>query len=175
MRSGALPWQRRAELAVCRGGSGDVATSLRQASAIATVSPMARHLWGRIHATAALAALEEDDAEEAVRSVRAAAGAAVRYGDCPSCSALLNPIAAQAFAELGDADAARGFAEAALGVAGSFDSSAWRAMAESAAASLGAAEGDARRRRKHFETAARLYERAGQPFWTGWARRQAAA
>jgi tetratricopeptide (TPR) repeat protein len=174
-RSGALPWQRRAELAVCCGGSSDVEALLRRASAIATVSPMARHLWGRIHATAAHAALEEGDAEKSIHSVRAAAGAAARYGDCPTCSALLNPTSARAYAAVGDAGAARGYAEAAVRVAGFFDSSAWRAMAESAAASLAAAEGDALRAREHFETAASLYERAGQPYWTEWSRRQAVA
>ena len=33
--------------------------ALRRASAIATVSPMARHMWGRIYATAAFAQIEQ--------------------------------------------------------------------------------------------------------------------
>jgi hypothetical protein len=92
---------------------------------------MAKHLWGRIHATAALAALEDGHSEAAVGSVREAAAAAVRYGDCPSCSALLNPIAAEAFAALG-MPRKRARAVAAAGVSDLFASSAWRAMAESA-------------------------------------------
>jgi tetratricopeptide (TPR) repeat protein len=162
-RSGALPWQRLGELSVCRGRPEEAEAYLRRASGIATVSPMARHLWGRIEATSAFAALEQGDPESAVRSVRAAARAAARYGDCPTCSALLNPVAAEAFAALDDRDSARDFADAASGVAGFFESSAWRAMAESAA---GSAEGDAAR---HAE-AARLYERAGQPYWADRAR-----
>jgi DNA-binding SARP family transcriptional activator len=49
-RSGALAWQRLAELFVCRGQLDEAAPPLRRASAIATVSPMAPHLWGRIYA-----------------------------------------------------------------------------------------------------------------------------
>ena len=118
-RSGALAWQRRAELAACRGAHDEVDAYLRQASGIATVSPMASHLWGRIHATAALAAVERGDPERAVLSVQAAAAAGARYGDCPTCSALLNPVAAEAFALLGDADNARDYADAAARVAAS--------------------------------------------------------
>ena len=161
----ALPWQRLAELAVCRGEQPEADALLRRAASIATVSPMAKHLWGRIHATAAFAALERADPESAARSVRAAAAAAARYGDCPSCSALLNPMAAEAFAALGDADGARAYAAAAARVSDVFDSSAWRAMAESAAASVAAVEGEPSRARERFEAAATLFERAGQPYW----------
>ena len=130
-RSGALPWQRLAELSVSRGEPDEADGLLRRASAIATVSPMAMHMWGRIHATAAFAQLEQGDPEAAARSVRAAAASAVRYGDCPSCSALLNPLAAEAFGALGDLEAARAHAEAATRIAAMFESSAWSAMAES--------------------------------------------
>jgi DNA-binding SARP family transcriptional activator len=164
-RSGALPWQRMAELTVSRGTPGDADGYLRRASAIATVSPMARHMWGRIHATAAFASLERGDPESAAGSVRAAAAAATRYGECPTCGALLNPVAAETFCALGDPDAARPYAEAAAGVAAMFQSSAWSAMAESAAASVARAEGDAEDAHARFEAAVRLYERAGQPFW----------
>jgi DNA-binding SARP family transcriptional activator len=164
-RSGALPWQRLAELAVCRGAPAEADAPLRRASGIATVSPMARHRWGRIYATAAFAQLEQGDPEAAVRSVRAAGAAAARYGDCPTCSALLNPIAAEALTALGDRDAAAGYAEAAAGVASLFASSAWRAMAESAAASVARANGDEPAAGKGFAAAAGLYERSGQPYW----------
>jgi DNA-binding SARP family transcriptional activator len=63
-RSGALPWQRLAELAVSRGEPGEADALLRRASTIATVSPMAMHMWGRIHATAAFAHLEHGDPEQ---------------------------------------------------------------------------------------------------------------
>jgi DNA-binding SARP family transcriptional activator len=171
----ALPWQRLAELAVCRGTPQDADAALRRASAIATVSPMAKHLWGRIHATAALAALERGNAHAAAQSVRAAAAAAARYGDCPSCSALLNPVAAEVFAVLGDSENARAHAETAVRVSETFDSSAWRAMAESAAASLAAAEDEPASARGHFEEAAALYERARQPYWAERSLAQAAA
>ena len=171
----ALPWQRLAELAVCRGKPEEAELHLRRAASIATVSPMAKHLWGRIHATAAFAALEERNPEAAAGSVRAAAAAAARYGDCPSCSALLNPMAAEAFAALGSRNDARAYAESAAVVAGVFDSSAWRAMAESAAGSAAKAEGEPARARAHFEAAASLYERGGQPYWVQRSLAQAAA
>jgi DNA-binding SARP family transcriptional activator len=174
-RSGALPWQRLAEVAVSRGAPADADALLRRATMIATVSPMAMHLWGRIHATAAFAHLERDEPEAAAGSVRAAAAAAVRYGDCPTCSALLNPLAAEAFAMLGDLDAARVYAGAAGHVAGMFASSAWSAMAASAAGSVALAEGEHSRARERFEDAAVLYERVGHTFWAQRSRRQAAA
>ena len=172
-RSGALPWQRRAELAACQGRFDDVHAHLRRASGIATVSVMASHLWGRIHATAAFAAMERGDPAAAVQSVQAAAAAAVRYGDCPTCSALLNPVAAAAYASLGDGDNARSYQDAAGRVAGYFSSSAWRAMAASAAASVSQLDGDKTRAREHFEEAAALYGKAGQPFWAERSARQA--
>ncbi len=164
-RSGALAWQRRAELAACRGVFDQTDGHLEQASSIATISAMASHLWGRIHATHAFAAVEQGDPDRAVRSVRAAAAAAARYGDCPSCSALLNPIAAEAFALLGDAASARVYADAAAHVATLFDSSAWRAMAESAAGSVAVADGDFDTAATSFDSAHTLYERARQPYW----------
>jgi DNA-binding SARP family transcriptional activator len=174
-RSGALAWQRLAELAVCRGTPDDADQYLRRASAIATVTPMAKHVWGRIYATYAFAQLELGDPEQAARSVRAASEAAARYGDCPTCSALLNPIAAEVASTLGDRDGAAAHAEAATAVAGMFDSAAWKAMAESAAASAATANGDLTRAREHSGLAAELYERAAQPYWRDRALAHAAA
>jgi DNA-binding SARP family transcriptional activator len=173
-RSGALPWQRRAELAASRGAFDDVSVCLREASAIATVSAMACHVWGRIYATAAFAAIEQGDAAEAVRFVEAAAAASARYGDCPTCSALLNPVASQAYAMLGDTASARAYADAAQQVAAMFNSSAWQAMAASAAGSAVLSNGDPVLARRHFEEARSRYEVAGQPYWTDRTRRLAA-
>ena len=173
-RSGALAWQRRAELAVCQGRLGDVDAYLRRAAGIATVSPMASHLWGRIHATAAFAAMERGDPAAAVHAVQAAAAAGARYGDCPTCSALLNPVAAEAFASLRDTENARYYRDAAGQVADYFSSSAWRAMAESAAGSVRVLEGDRADARDHFGTASELYAAAGQPFWAERLARQVA-
>ncbi|MGH3254793.1 MAG: BTAD domain-containing putative transcriptional regulator [Streptosporangiaceae bacterium] len=173
-RSGALAWQRRAELAVCQGRLADVDAYLRRASGIATVSPMASHLWGRIHATAAFAAMERGDPAAAVHAVQAAAAAGARYGDCPTCSALLNPVAAEAFASLQDTDNAHYYRDAASRVADNFSSSAWRAMAESAAGSVRILEGDRADARDHFGTASELYAAAGQPFWAERLARQVA-
>src|SRR5262249_20634328 len=67
-RSGALPWQRRGELAACRGDFAEAEIHLRRASGIATVSAMAPHLWGRIYAVRAFVAVEQGDAQRAVRA-----------------------------------------------------------------------------------------------------------
>jgi tetratricopeptide (TPR) repeat protein len=172
-RSGALPWQRRAELAACRGSFEEVDDHLRRAAGIATVSAMASHTWGRIYATWAFAANERGEPARAMEAIRSAAAAAVRYGDCPTCSALLNPVAAHAYAALGDLDGACFHAHAAALVASNFTSSAWRAMAEEAAGSRSLAEGDRRAARDHFVEAGTLYERAGQPYWASRSSREA--
>ena len=164
-RTGGLPWQRRAELAACTGEHDESRGHLREAAARATVSPMAAHLWGRIHATAAFSAVEQGQWERAVRSVQAALAARTRYGDCPSCSAMLNPIAAEAYGCIGDPESARTYAEAAAGVAQMFASSAWQAMAESAAGSVAVAEGEPERAVRNFTRARELYDAAGQPYW----------
>ena len=164
-RSGALPWQRRAEVAVCRGQFADVEAHLREASAIATVSPMALHMWGRIYATHAFSALQQHDVESAVRAVHDAAAAAARYGDCPSCSALLNPLAAEGFAAKTDSATAATYAHAAKQVASMFASAAWRAMADAAQGSADLARGDVIAAQSSFEAAAEGFSRAGQPYW----------
>ena len=169
--SGALPWQRRAEAAVSVGDYVEAESALRRAAAIATVSPMAAHVWGRIYATRAFAALERGDRDRAVAAVRAASAAAVRYGECGSCSALLNPIAAEAFAVVGDHESAQAYAGSATQVAGMFASSAWSAMSQAAAAWAAYADGDMDTARERLTAAAVLYRQAGQPYWADRAER----
>jgi len=165
-RSGGLPWQRLGEVAVYRGDAAAASAAIAKGMAIATVSPMASHLWGRLYATSAFDALERGDPQAAIAAVHNAEAAAVRYGDCPSCGAMLHPIAAEAFASCGVAEGAARHAAAARRVAESFQSSAWQAMAETAIADAAQAAGDVAAARQHLETAADLYDKAGQPFWT---------
>ena len=172
-RSGALPWQRRAEVAVCRAAYDDAEDYVRTATGIATVSRMASHLWGRIYAVRAFAALEQGDPERAVRAVQDAAAAGARYGDCPTCSALLNPLAAEAFASVGEPAMACSYAEAAESVALVFASAAWQAMAETALGSAAAARGDLKTATERFEAASDRYTVAGQPYWANRSSRQA--
>ncbi|GIF18686.1 DNA-binding SARP family transcriptional activator [Actinoplanes tereljensis] len=164
-RSVALPWLRRAELAAYVGEHDEARVFLKRATAIATVTPMARHAWARLHATAALAAMERDDPEAAIRSVRASQTAAARYGDCPTCSLLLYPVGAWAFATAGDATAAAALVEPAAQLAGSLTSSAWRAMAGTAAAWAAVAAGDQALARTRFVSAADAFAQAGHVFW----------
>ncbi len=168
--SGALPWQRLAELAVLRGNSDEARDHLRRATAIAAVSPMSSHLWGRIYAVAALDALERGEPGHALERVRAATRAAAGHGECPSCSALLHPIAAEAHALVGDTRSAVERAEAAALFAEGRGSSAWQAMAETAAAAVALADGDSITAEQLFRVAAGLYDSAGQPFWAARAR-----
>ncbi|WP_202234297.1 BTAD domain-containing putative transcriptional regulator [Actinacidiphila reveromycinica] len=164
-RSVALPWIRRAELAACEGDHDGAASYLKRATAIATVTPMARHAWARLHGTAALAALERGEPEGAIRAVRATQAAAARHGACLTCSALLNPVGAQVLAQVGDREGAHALASAAAQLADSFESSAWSAMAESTAASAALADGDRLLARERFQSAAALYRKAGHTFW----------
>jgi DNA-binding SARP family transcriptional activator len=173
-RSGALPWQRRAEAAVSTGDHAAAGAALRRAASIATVSPMAAHVWGRIHATRAFGALESGDPEGAMTAVRAAGTAAARYGDCASCSALLNPVAAEACALVGDRESAHAHADAAGQVAAMFASAAWSAMAETAAAWAAYADGDGDVAHGRFTAAAALYRQARQPYWADRAARASA-
>lgn len=87
---------------------------------------------------------------------------------------MLNPVAAEAFAALGDQESAAAHARAAEQVASMFASAAWRAMAESARGSLAVAEDDPGAARGLFLSAAELYDRARQPFWVARSRLQAA-
>jgi DNA-binding SARP family transcriptional activator len=164
-RSGALPWQRRAELTASCGRYDESEAAFLRAVAIATVSPMASHMWGRIHATRAFSALEQGDPERAASAVRAASAAAVRYGSCATCGALLNPVAAEAYAALGDAGSARAYATSAEDVGAIFASAAWSAMADSAAAWAAYAAGDLETATTRRASAAALYRQAGQPYW----------
>ena len=169
-RTVALPWLRRAELAACVGDHAEATAYLKRATAIALVTPMARHAWARLHATAALAASERGEPDAVIRAVRASRSAAARYGDCPTCSALLNPVGAQAYAELGDVVGARTLAVSAAAFAGSFASPAWTAMADSAAAQAAVAAGDEAGAQELFRAAAEGYESVGQTFWAERAR-----
>ncbi|MFD5086859.1 BTAD domain-containing putative transcriptional regulator [Kitasatospora sp. NPDC058406] len=174
-RSGALPRQRLAEYAAARGDSADAATHLRLGTAAAESAPSAaaRHAVGRLYATAALDAVERGEPGEAVRAAHAAAASAALRGECPTCTALLYPVAAEAFAALGDPAGAAEHAAAARRVAARSAGSAWRAMAESALGSLAAARGDPRGARARHLAAAALYERARQPYWAARAKARA--
>lgn len=174
-RSGGLPWQRLGEVAASRGDFTGAQAAVTKGMAIATVSGMACHLWGRLYATSAFVALEQGDPMAAITAVRGAEAAAARYGDCPTCSAQLHPMAAEAYAACGDARAAGRHAQAATATAACFPSSAWSGMAEYAHGAAAAAAGALDLARGHFETAASLFDRASHVLWAERSRRRAAA
>jgi DNA-binding SARP family transcriptional activator len=158
-----LPWQRLAEIAVCRGESPE--EYLRHGRSIATVSPMAPHAWGRLYATEGLDALERSDPAGALRAVEGAATAASRYGECPGCCSMLHPVAAEAYAAAGDPDAAAGHAEQAERLAGRWQSTAVRAMAETAWGSAALALDEPQEAASRFLSASKMYAELGHPFW----------
>jgi hypothetical protein len=97
------------------------------------------------------------DPAERARVLRSRANLAWESGDI---------TAAQRYAEgARDAASARAYAASAEQVGQMFASSAWQAMAESAAGSLALAEGDAVAARDRFTAAHQLDLRAGQPYW----------
>src|SRR5438552_5446326 len=117
-----------------------------------------------MHATAVFAAVEQGDSERAVRSVQAAAAAAARYGDCPTCSALLNPVAAEAFALLADPESARVTPTrppAWLRRSAVRRGARWPTPPRGSAA---VAAGDAPAARRHFGSARERYALAGHRF-----------
>ena len=174
-RSGGLPWQRLAEVAASRGDFDRAHDAATRGMAIATTSPMARHLWGRLYATLAYLELERGDPEAAVLAIKNAEAAAARYGDCPTCSGLLHPMAAEAYASCGNAEAAARHARTAINTAEAFKGSAWSAMAASAMSDASRAAGDVGAARRQLEEAAVLYERASHELWAGRARRRLVA
>ncbi|WP_433828953.1 hypothetical protein ACQP2E_06530 [Actinoplanes sp. CA-015351] len=161
----ALPWLRRAELAACIGDHAEAAALLERATAIATETPMPRHAWARLHATAAFAAMERGSASDAIRSVRAVQSAAARHGECPTCSAVVNPVGAQAYALVGAVDSAQALAVSAERLAGLFPGSGWSAMADSAGGWALLAAGDGVGAGVRFRSAAAGYAEAGHRFW----------
>lgn len=160
---GALSCQRLAELAVYRGQPG-AEEYLRQGFELAKQSLLAAHLIGRLYATAALEALEQDEPARAAATVEEASLAAEQYGTCTACSALLYPVGAAAYAQLGQVAAAQQYARQAAEVAERWQSRSWQAMAEYALGAAATAEGDVQRARRNFLSAAEIFEEIGQVF-----------
>ena len=159
----ALVQQRLAELTVYRGGRG-AADHLRRGFELAHRSLLAAHLFGRLYATDALAALERGEADRAAATVEEALEADRRFGSCASCSALLYPVAAEAYARLGLVEAARHYAQVAADLAERWQSQSWRAMADHALGSAAWAAGDLPEAQRRLLAAAATFERIGQRF-----------
>jgi len=156
----ALASQRLAELAVYRGDADSAGRHLERGLALAVEGPLPEHLLSRLYATMALNALEMDDPEAACEALEAAARAAAQYGACPPCEALLHPVAAEAYAAVGDLDRAQSHAAAAE-QAGTWGSDAWLAMAAVARAAVAPSRGEAA---QQLADAAATFARIGQPF-----------
>lgn len=158
----ALTWQRLGELATYRGDSDTTDECVRRGVELAAEASMASHLMRRLYATAVLNALEQGNATLAMGFLEAAAEATERYGDCPTCSALLHPVAAETYALVGDSERAEDHAQRAEQVAGYWESGAWRAMAEAATGAAIRARGQPASHR--LLAAATGFDDVDQPF-----------
>jgi tetratricopeptide (TPR) repeat protein len=158
----SLTWQRLGELAAHRGDAAAADEGVRRGLGLAVEASMASHLMRRLYATATLNALEQGDIPSALGYLEAAEEAAEAYGDCPTCSALLHPVAAEAYALAGDPEHAEDHAQRAEQVAGYWESGAWKAMAEVARGAAIQARGQPASAR--FLAAADTFERLDQPF-----------
>jgi len=156
----SLASQRLAELAVYRGDADSAAQHLERGLELAIEGPLPEHLLSRLYATMALNALEMDDPTAACEAIEAAARASERFGSCPPCNALLHPVAAEAYAAIGDLDRARSYAAAAEET-GNWGSDAWRAMAAVARAAIAPSKAEAV---EHLVEAADTFTRIEQPF-----------
>lgn len=160
----ALTWQRLAELAVFRGRTAEAEEYVQRGLQVATLAPMgATHLMGRLYATAAFNAVESGDGVGTQRALELLAEAPQRYGDCPACTALVNPVAAEAYVALGSIDRAQAHAQAAEQAAANFGSAGWQAMAKLARGFAARGAGEAASH--HFIAAAELYDQIGQPYY----------
>lgn len=156
----SLASQRLAELAVYRGDADSADAHLQRGLELAVEGPLPEHLLSRLYATMALNALEMDDPQAACEAIEAAARAAAQFGACPPCEALLQPVAAEAYAAIGDLERARHYAAAAEQI-GTWGSDAWRAMAAVAQAAVADGKAEAAH---HLAAAAETYIRIDQPF-----------
>jgi tetratricopeptide (TPR) repeat protein len=125
---------------------------------------MAPHVLGRIHATAALIALEGGDPSAAAEILARAGEVAEQTGGCTTCDALLHPTAAETYVALGDLNRAEHHARAAGEVAGQWESGSWRAMADMAQATILGARGEAGEAAESFQRAATAFGQIGQRF-----------
>jgi tetratricopeptide (TPR) repeat protein len=158
----ALTWQRLGELAAYRGDAATADECVRRGLELGAKASMASHLMRRLYATAVLNALEQGDASSALGFLQEAAEAAESYGDCPTCSALLHPVAAETYARVGDPERAEDHAQQAEQVAGHWESGAWKAMAEAARGAAARAHGQPASQR--FLAAAATFDHLDQPF-----------
>jgi tetratricopeptide (TPR) repeat protein len=159
-----LALQRLAEVRAYQGEHAAAQDHLMAALAIAVDPPMATHVWVRVYATAAANALDHGDAVAAMRAIEAAAETIRRSGSCEVCGAHLNPIATRTFLTLGDIDRAEYHAQEAERTAAYWESSTWRALAETARAEVDRARGDVASASQRFKSAAAAFERVDQPF-----------
>lgn len=158
----SLALQRLAELVAAQGDYARADELLDQALEVAVRAPIfASHMQVRIHATRAAHALDQGDALAAARAVEATVNVCTQFGECPGCSALVHPVAAETHAILGNLEEAEARATAAREIAEQWQSGAWRALAELA---QGVAARPGEDAAQHLIAAADLFEEIAQPY-----------
>lgn len=160
----SLAWQRLGELAAYRGDHATAQEHCHRSLQLARESSMADHLIVRIYATLALNALEQGDPQAAAKAVEDSEEAAKQYGVCQTCSALMYPVAAEAYSALGNLEQAEQHARASGEVAANWESGAWLAMAELARGAVDRMSEDSHEALSCFAAAAEGFQRINQPF-----------
>ncbi|MGB8020432.1 MAG: AAA family ATPase [Candidatus Nanopelagicales bacterium] len=152
--------QRLAEVRLAQGDRAEAQRLLQRALPLARWSLIGMHLLQRIYGTMIAAAPDPLTARAVVDRAEATMGEQDR---CPFCDVMFAVPAAIACAGVGDLDEARRRISVAEELATRWDGGAWTAAVTEARAHIAVAEGDLRQATSLLESAAQLFEAAGQP------------
>jgi len=152
--------QRLAEVRIAEGDSAAATELLDRALPLARTSAVANHLIQRIFGTLITAAPDVVHARALVDRAELTLG----WDEiCPFCSIMLAVPAAIACARAGDLEHAARHLEIATRSSLLWQGTSWEAALAEAQAALAAASGDHARAAELMRTAAKHFERAGQP------------
>ena len=152
--------QRLAEVRLMQGDRAEAQRLLQRALPLARWSLIGLHLLQRIYGTMIAAAPDQVTARAVVDRAEATMGETDR---CAFCDVMFAVPATIACADVGDLDEARRRLAEAEGLASRWDGDAWTAAVTEARAHLEVAQGELAQGMRLFETAAQLFEAAGQP------------
>ena len=152
--------QRLAEVRLLQGDRGEAQRLLQRALPLARWSLVARHLLQRIYGTMIAAAPDPVTARAVVDRAEATMGETDR---CLFCDVMFAVPATIACADVGDLDEARRRLAEAEALATRWNGGAWDAAVTEAGAHLAVAQGDLLAAAGLYESAAELFEAAGQP------------
>jgi tetratricopeptide (TPR) repeat protein len=156
--------QRLAEVRLLQGDRSEAQRLLQRALPLARWSLIGSHLLQRIYGSMIAAAPDPVAARAVVDRAEATMGETDR---CAFCDLMFAVPATIACADVGDLDEARRRLEEAETLATRWNVGAWTAAVMEARAHLVVAQGDLLEGERLFESAAELFEDAGQPLDAG--------